>query len=106
MQKILNVDEKITLWKEMRLFKTNEQALKSLDTVALAWVLMPNDSYDFCTEKSCCKAGDASHKTCIEGHIEWLKQQPSDEDLRMFASAIWNQEVTLYNKSIAGEDEI
>lgn len=105
MQKILNVEEKINLWKEMQLFKTNEQALKSLDTAALAWVLMPKDSCDFCTKNSC-TAGDASHKTCIEGHIEWLKQPPSDGDLRMFATAIWNYEVELYNKSITGEDEI
>lgn len=114
-EEIWTVEKTIKVWKETKPFQTNEQAIASLSTEALAWFLMLHtdsgmDSCSICTHKDLCfqngfyetvpDAEKPEGVSCIEGHTAWLNREPTDADLKIFATAIWNYQIGLYNASL------
>lgn len=84
---------------------TNEEKIKSLPLEELAWILLNNCTSQgragcgFCIYKDYdrCKVVEG-RKSCIDGHLEFLKREQTEDDMRMYSIAKNNVVVGKYNE--------
>ena len=92
---------------------TNYEMLMDLPQEELAWFLMNNvtcnecslcayryikEEYELCSRvPEGAEVERPDNWSCVEGHLKWLKQEPTERDLRLFYVCKHNVAVEQYN---------